>query len=93
MHTFPGNAVCPSYEALAVLYGRNWYPVYSYEGRDCFVVGSQRISRRAVGRTSYNSYSVHFLDGSMEQVPAGKFNRTARAAITARAAESGGARG
>jgi hypothetical protein len=77
LHTFRNNLV-GEYKAMAVTHGLNTYAVSVYEGRPCYVTGSHRISRRGQGRSAYNSYSVHFLDGSCQQIPAGKFNKAVK---------------
>lgn len=66
------------WKAMAVVHGLNTYALAMYEGRPCYVTGSQRISRRNQGRSAYNSYSVHFLDGSCQQIPAGRFNKAVK---------------
>lgn len=80
MHTFPGSPVRPSYLGLAVRHGLNVYPVVSFDGRDCYVTGSQRINRKA-GWGFFNSLTVNFLDGTTQQIPAGEFSKKARAAL------------
>jgi hypothetical protein len=78
LHTFRDN-LNGEWQAMAVTHGLNTYPLAMYKGRPCYVTGSQRISRRQQGRTAYNSVSVHFLDGSCQQIPAGKFNKAVKA--------------
>ncbi len=79
VHTFPATPVRPAYEGLAVRHGLAVYPVVSYHGRLCYVTGSQRLRRRK-GWNYFNSLSVHYLDGTSEQIPCGKFNKDARSA-------------
>ena len=81
MHTFPATPICAAYQALAVRHGFNVYPVVSYEGRNCYIVSSQRLRQNVVGRGYYNSLTVKFLDGSGMQIPAGKFAKKVKAAI------------
>lgn len=82
LHTFPATPIRPAYQAFAVVHGMNVYPVVSYEGRNCYVTGSQRLRQNVAGRGYYNSLSVHFVDdGSIRCIPAGKFSKRARAAI------------
>lgn len=82
LHTFPANALRPAYEALAARHGHRVYPVVSYEGRNCYVTGSQRIRQNRPGRGFYNSVSVHFVDDdSTRQIPAGQFAKGAREAL------------
>lgn len=81
MHTFPGNAVRPASTQLAAMHGLNIYPVGIYDGRECIVIDQQRIARTYRGKpgAAHTSYSVKFLDtGSVENIPAGKFNRKVR---------------
>jgi len=76
---------------MAVRHGMNVYPVVSYLGRDCYVTGSQRV-RRKEGWGYFNSLSVNFLDGTIEQIPAATFSKGVRAAI-AKATQPSASRG
>jgi len=79
-HTFPATPVRQAYTALAARVGLNAYPVVSYEGRNCVVVGEQRIFNKR-GGCYFNSLSVRFIDGAIEQIPAGRFNTKAKAPV------------
>jgi hypothetical protein len=80
LHTFTATPIREGYVAPAVRHGLNVYPVLNFEGRDCYITGSQRIRQNVAGRGYYNSLSVHFLDdGSIRQIPAGKFNGKVKA--------------
>lgn len=78
LHEFPATPIREAHTALAVHYGLNWYPVVSFGGRNCFVSSVQRVWG-GKGRKYYNSFSVHFLDGKIEQIPAAKFNKLVKA--------------
>jgi len=76
VHEFQNNLV-GKYTALAAVHGLNTYPVSMYEGRHCYVTGSYRVKPK--GRHAYNVVTVWFCDdGSVQQIPAGKFNKAVK---------------
>ncbi len=79
VHLFPATPVSLAYEAMAVRYGGRVLRVSIYEGRECFVTSSIRVrGRKPFG--AHSRMSVHFLDGTVESIPAAKFNKAAQAA-------------
>lgn len=78
MHVFPATPVSPAYEALAVQHGFNFYPVAVFEGRQCYVYGSQRVFG-GKGRGYHNRVSIRFVDnGEYRNVPGGEFAKKAK---------------
>ena len=43
MHTFPATHVCPAYDAPAVIVGRVFQPVSSFDGRPVYIADSVRV--------------------------------------------------
>lgn len=67
-----------AYKALAVTHGLNTYPVAVYEGRKCYVTDAYRVSG-GKGRGHHTRLTVHFIDdGSVQSIPAGRFNSKAK---------------
>jgi hypothetical protein len=80
IHTFPATPVRAAYQARAVWNGCKAFPVWVYEGRECYVVGQTRTRQRQ-GWKLYTSLSLCFIeDGHFEIIPAGRFNSKARPA-------------
>lgn len=63
-----------------IRHGLNDYPVVSFEGRNCYTVGFHRMRRRK-GWGYFNNLIVHFLDGRVEMIPAGRFNSKVKEAV------------
>lgn len=63
MRTVPATPVCPEYRALCVDTGARPPPqVAEIDGRRCYPVSWDAISRRQQGRTSYTVVFVRWLD-------------------------------
>ncbi len=79
METFVHEYVSPinRYKAVSVRHGLNTYPVVSYEGRLCYVTNTVRTRRKA-GWGFFNVAVVHFLDGTNDMIPVGKFSKAAK---------------
>lgn len=68
------------YPALVAVHGFNDYPVCVLDGRQCYVTKTSRVFG-GKGRNCHDRYTVHFLDdGSVQTIPAGRFNKSARVA-------------
>jgi hypothetical protein len=68
------------YQVLVVAHGFKEFPVSVYDGRQCYVTETHRVFG-GPGRNYHNRHTVYFLDdGSVETIPAGKFNKAARRA-------------
>jgi hypothetical protein len=68
------SPLAPPCRALAVRHGMNVYVVGIYNGRECYVTNSQRVWG-GKGRSYFTAYTVYYLDGSSEIIPAGRFNK------------------
>jgi hypothetical protein len=84
MRTFIAHHKSPinEYDYLAVDNGSRPPPaVCIYEGRMCFIAGVARVSRAKQMRSSFTALTIRFLDdGTAQSIPAGQFNRNAKAA-------------
>jgi len=75
----PATPISRSYKALVVDVGLTRQPVVSYNGRLGYIATSGR-ARQKKGWGYYNFVVLHYLDdNSSEAIPAGKFNRAAKA--------------